>query len=573
MSKIATGINLVQRELTLQQLVAYAALLAVVFLVAYPMVYLTEVALRVSARGQPTAYGLDNFVQMASPRNVEALFNTVALAFIATVIAIPAGFLAAWIVFRTDVPGKQVFSRLLVLPYYVTPLVPALAWLALAAPRSGLINQIGFQLGLTEPLVNVSTLFGIGVVMAFTGAAVAFVIMGGAIQLLNPVLEEASQQFGASKRQTLTRITIPLMRPAILSASVFVFAESLGAFAEPLILGPTGNIETITTRIYLLASSYPPKYGEAAALGISLLVVVGPLMYLYFRLISKRDFATISGKAFKQGGIETGGSRTFLFLVLCGYAVVAIVLPIVILTVNSLQRLPAMWFASGNFTFNNYTIVLNSPDMWRAMMNSLILGVGTATAGIVLMGFVVWVVYRSPLPPRIGRFIEYVIMMPVAIPRIVFAFGLLWAWLHFPGNLYGTLWILLLAYLTVFLPLGVRTIASVVFQLDKSLEEAARVTGAGRLYQLRTVTVPLLRPGLIAAWILIFIVSVRELGASILLVGPGSKVISPAIVEAYQVIGREQAATLAIIQLLVVLCALIALLRFQAVRGYSRRGL
>jgi len=172
------------------------------------------------------------------------------------------------------------------------------------------------------------------------------------------------------------------------------------------------------------------------------------------------------------------------------------------------------------------------------------------------------VIYRSPLPPRIGRFIEYVVMVPVAIPRLVFAFGLLWAWLQFPGKMYGTLWLLWLAYLTVFLPLGVRTIASVVFQLDKSLEEAAKVTGASRFYHLRTITVPLLKPGLIAAWILLFIVSVRELGSSILLVGPNSKVISPSIVEAYQVIGREQAATLAVIQLVVLLLALIVMLRF-----------
>ncbi|MEO6958607.1 MAG: ABC transporter permease subunit, partial [Burkholderiaceae bacterium] len=166
------------------------------------------------------------------------------------------------------------------------------------------------------------------------------------------------------------------------------------------------------------------------------------------------------------------------------------------------------------------------------------------------------------------RFIEYIVMVPVAVPRLVFAFGLLWAWLQFPGKMYGTLWILWLAYLTVFLPLGVRTIASVVLQLDKSLEEAAKVMGASRLYLIRTITVPLLKPGLIAAWLLMFIVSVRELGASILLVGPDSRVISPSIIEAYQISGREQAATLAVIQLVVVLGALLIMLRFTKVEKH-----
>ncbi|MGE0749013.1 MAG: ABC transporter permease [Variibacter sp.] len=558
----ASLVNRLRRGLSLQQLVAYVALLIVVLLVLYPMLYLVEVALRVSPANEPARYGFVNFALVFSARNVDTIFNTIVLAVVSTVIAIPCGFIAAWIVFRTDVPGRWLFERLLILPYYVTPLVPALAWLALASPRSGLINQIGFAFGLSDSIVNVSSLTGIAVVMAFTGAAVAFVIIGGAMQLLNPALEECAQVFGASKRQTLMRVTVPLMRPAILSASIFVLAEGLGAFAEPLILGATGNIQTISTRIYLLAGSYPPAYGEAAALGISLLLIIVPLMYVYFKLLDKRDFTTVTGKAYRARGIETRQSKPRLLTMITVYTLVAVVLPVLMLLVNSFQRLSTVYFSTKVWTFNNYVETLSSPDVIASLTNSLILGVTTATTGIILMGFVVWLIYRSPLPRSIGRFVEYVVMIPIAVPRLVFAFGLLWAWLQFPGKMYGTLVLLWLAYMTVFLPIGVRTIASVVFQLDKSLEEAAKVSGAGRLYQLRRVTVPLLKPGLIAAWILLFIVSVRELGASILLVGPNSKVISPSIVEAYQVIGREQAATLAIIQLVVLLVAMILMLRF-----------
>lgn len=556
-----TWIQRFRRGVTLQQVVAYGALLTVVVLVAYPMAFLSEIAFRVSEAGQPALYGLGNFAMIFSPGNRVAIMNTMVLAVVSTVIAIPCGFIAAWIVFRTDVPGRRFFERLLVLPYYMTPLVPTLAWLALASPRSGLINQIGFHMGLAEPIINISSLGGISFVMAMTGAAVAFVIMGGALQLLNPSLEEASQLFGASKTQTLMRITIPLMLPAILSATIFVLAEGLGAFAEPLVLGATGGIETISTKIYLLVGSYPPAYGEAAALGIALLLVVGPLMYLYFRLLKGRDFSTVSGKSFRRGGIEVRRSKYALLAAVGGFAALAVVLPILTLIMNSVQRLSTVYIGDTIWTLEHYRKVLTSPDFTSSMTNSLILGVGTATSGVLLMGFVVWLIYRSPIPPAIGRGIEYVVMMPVAIPRLVFAFGLLWAWLQFPGKMYGTLWILWLAYLTVFLPLGVRTIASVVLQLDKSLEEAAKVLGAGRFYMIRTVTAPLLKPGLIAAWLLMFIVSVRELGASILLVGPDSRVISPSIVEAFQISGREPAATLAVIQLIVVLGALLLMLR------------
>jgi iron(III) transport system permease protein len=555
--------NRLKGEFSVQQVTAYAALLVVVLLVAYPMLYLIEVALRVSQPDEPVRYGLGNFALVFSSRNLDTLLNTIYLAVISTVIAIPCGFLAAWIIYRTDIPGKRFFERIFVLPYYVTPLVPALAWLALGDPQSGLINQIASRLGYEGTLINISSLTGIAIVMAFTGGAVAFAIIGAAMQLLNPSLEECSQVFGASKRATLWRVTIPLMRPAILSATIFVFAEGLGAFAEPLILGATDNIQTISTRIYILAGSYPPAYGEAAALGISLLFIVLPLMFVYFRLLKNRDFATVTGKAFRMASIETGRARPGLFMVVLLYGFVAVILPVLMLVINSFQRLSTIYFSTKVWTFDNYIKIFQSSDHWDSMTNSLILGVSTATTGILLMGFVVWVIYRSPLPPRVGRFVEYVVMVPVAIPRLVFAFGLLWAWLQFPGKMYGTLWLLWLAYLTVFLPLGVRTIASVVFQLDKSLEEAAKVTGASRFYYLRTVTVPLLKPGLIAAWILLFIVSVRELGSSILLIGPNSKVISPSIVEAYQVIGREQAATLAVIQLAILLIALVLMLRLS----------
>ena len=164
-----------------------------------------------------------------------------------------------------------------------------------------------------------------------------------------------------------------------------------------------------------------------------------------------------------------------------------------------------------------------------ALGNSLILGFATATIGIVLMGLLAWLIYRSRLPG--AGLIEYIVMFPQAVPRLVFAFGMMWAWLVFPIPIYGTLWLLLIAYLTVFLPLGVRTIAGVMLQIDKSLDECAQMCGASWSFRMRTVTVPLLVPGLIAAWLLLFIASVRELGASILLMGPHSKVITPSIVE------------------------------------------
>ena len=200
--------------------------------------------------------------------------------------------------------------------------------------------------------------------------------------------------------------------------------------------------------------------------------------------------------------------------------------------------------AADNFTLANYATALSLDAVRSALWNSLLLGFATASIGVVLMGFLSWLIYRSRLPG--AGAIEYLLMFPQAVPRLVFAFGMMWAWLVFPIPIYGTLWLLLIAYLTVFLPLGLRTISGVILQIDRSLEESAQMCGATWGYRLRTVTMPLLKPGLVAAWLLLFIASVRELGASILLMGPKAKVITPAIVESWFSTSTELTAAMAL---------------------------
>jgi iron(III) transport system permease protein len=203
-------------------------------------------------------------------------------------------------------------------------------------------------------------------------------------------------------------------------------------------------------------------------------------------------------------------------------------------------------FTQMQFTVANYTTAMQMGSVGPAFINSLILAISVSTIGVLVIGVLAWIIYRSRMPGSSAA--EYVIMFPQAVPRLVFGLGLLWAWINLPIPIYGTLWLLALAYFTVFLPLGLRTIASVVLQVDPSLEECARVCGAKWGYQMRTVTMPLLRPGLVAAWLLIFIASVRELGVSIFLMGPNSKVIAPAIVNSWLSSSSELSAAMALIQ-------------------------
>jgi len=539
------------------RLVSLAVGGAAAVLVLYPIFFLLQASLSVGdpqAR-PPEAYGLDNFADL--PRYSHIFANTVTVAVAATVMAVLFGFVMAWILSRTNVPGRAALEQLMALPYYVTPLMGALAWSLIGSPSGGFLNQVWRALGGEGHLIDMTTPYGIAWVMALFEGSVAFVMIGAVMKSMDPALEEASQVLGAGRLRTMLRITLPLVLPGVLGAAIFVFAEMLGSFSAALVLGLPNRFYVVTTAMYQLVSQYPPQFPRAAAMGVSLFAVMFAMVYVYRRVVSRGNYVTITGKAFRPRVMSVGRLRWSLLAVCAAYLGVAVILPVLALLYASIQRLATAFPKAGNFTLENYRTALSLDAVRSALWNSLLLGVGTASLGVLIMGFLAWMIYRSRLP-GVGA-IEYVLMFPQAVPRLVFAFGMLWAWLIFPIPVYGTLWLLLIAYLTVFLPLGLRTISGVILQIDRSLEESAQMCGASWSYRLRTVTMPLLRPGLIAAWLLLFIASVRELGASILLMGPHSKVITPAIVESWFSTSTELTAAMALLQTLAVAIALVLL--------------
>jgi iron(III) transport system permease protein len=540
-----------------QKLAGYGVAAIAAVLVLYPVFYLLQAAFDVGdpqAR-PPTAYGFDNFSNLFQYPQI--LLNTLTVSFAATAMALVIGFLMAWILARTNVPGRRAFEQLMAVPYYLTPLLGALAWSMLGAPESGFINQVWRALGGSEHIIDINTPYGIAWVMALFEGSVAFVMIAAVMKSMDPALEEASQVMGASRLRTMLRVTLPLVIPGVLGAAIFVFAEMLGSFAVALVLGLPNRYYVITTAIYQLVQQYPPRIQVAAAMGVALFAVMFTMLFIYRRIVSAGSYVTITGKAFRPRVADVGRLRYVLFGVCVLYLLAAVALPIATLLYASVQKIAVAFPAADNFTLNNFRAAMSMNAVRSALGNSLLLGFATANIGVVLMGLLAWLIYRSRLPG--SGLIEYIVMFPQAVPRLVFAFGMMWAWLVFPIPIYGTLWLLLIAYLTVFLPLGVRTIAGVMLQIDKSLEECAQMCGASWTFRTRTVTIPLLWPGLIAAWVLLFIASVRELGASILLMGPNSKVITPSIVESWFGTASELTATLALIQTLVVAAAMVVL--------------
>lgn len=536
--------------------------------VLYPVCFLLQASLDVGdpdAR-PPTAYGLDNYA--ALPRYSEILYNTLVVSFAATLMALVFGFLTAWTLTRTNTPLRRTLGQAMAVPYYVTPLLGAFAWSLLGAPESGFINQMWRGLGGEDALIDITSPMGIAWVMALFEGSVAFVMISAVMKSMDPSLEEASQVIGGGRWRTMLRVTLPLVAPGVLGAAIFVFAEMLGSFSAALVLGTPARFYVITTAIYQLVSQYPPRMPLAAAMGVSLFAVMFAMLFLYRRIIAARSYVTVSGKAFRPREMDVGALRWVLFAACLSYVLLSVVLPIATLVYASVQKLAVALPSVENFTLDNYRTAMSLNAIRSAMTNSLLLGVLTATIGVALTGLLSWLILRSRMPGR--GVLEYVVMFPQAVPRLVFAFGIMWAWLVLPIPIYGTFWLLLIAYLTVFLPLGVRTISSVLLQLDKSLDECGQVCGAPWGYRIRTITMPLLRPGLLAAWLLLFVASVRELGASILLMGPNSKVLTPSIVEAWFATSSELMAAMALIQTFVVGLAMIVFL--AATHRASRQG-
>ena len=240
------------------------------------------------------------------------------------------------------------------IPYYVTPLLGALAWSLLGSPESGFINQAWRGLGGTGPLIDITGPIGIAWVMALFEGSVAFVMIGAVMKSMDPSLEEASQVIGGGRLRTMLKVTLPLVAPGVLGAAIFVFAEMLGSFSAALVLGLPNRFYVITTAIYQLVSQYPPRIPLAAAMGVSLFAVMFIMLFLYRRLMARGSYVTVTGKAFRPRLMDVGGLRWVLFAVCALYVLLSVVLPILTLLYASLQRLAVAFPAADNFTLDHF---------------------------------------------------------------------------------------------------------------------------------------------------------------------------------------------------------------------------
>ncbi len=500
-------------------------------------------------------FGIDNFSEVLD--HLDWIRNTLTISALGTILAILIAIVISWTLYRTDVPGRSILDLLIAIPYPLGPLVGALAWHQLGSPHHGLINDLyRWATGFDGSLINTSSLTAIIVITALFEAPVAILMIGAAMQRMDPSLEESSAMLGGGLVRTALTVTLPLMLPAILSASLFLFVSIGGAFAIPAILGAEERIYVVTTAIYQLFQSYPPRYPLAAAIGSVLIAIALLALWLHGRILRGKTYAVITGKNYRPRRIKL--RQPVKALLLAGiwlYVFIAVFLPIGTLLLAAVQRTSDISFNPADWTLDNFRFVALEFDTTRkAILNSIILAVATGAFGAVAATVLAWIVYRSRSRGR--GLLEQVTMIPQAFPHVIFAVGFLWTVLLLPIPIYNTLTAILLAFLILFLPLAFRSMSGVVVQLSPALEEASRVAGAGWFTMFRTVTVPLLGAGLLSTWALLFMVSVREVSASVFLAGPESQVLGPAILSFWDSGGMPRVSALAIIQAIIVLLAL-----------------
>jgi iron(III) transport system permease protein len=458
----------------------------------------------------------------------KALWNTVVMAFWVGLASLAVGAPMAWLTARTDLPGKAVIRGLILASFVTPPFLGAFAWVMLAGPNAGLLNKIYRSVtGSDEALVNIFSMPGLIFVIAIYTFPYVYIMIANTLALIASDLEEQAAILGAGRFRVAATVTLPLVAPAILSGFILSVLQALALFGSPAMLALPAGFHTITTQIWSFFH-YPPKVEMAAAFSIPLLLATALLLQLQKRLLGRRGYASVGGKGGQRRNIPLGPWRYPALAACLAVLACAIFLPYSILAKAALARSwsqPLSWdnVTTGNLTFTFFEYSATK----SAIVNTLELGVLTATIGAGLAALLAYVANRRLILGH--QVLAFLALAPVVIPGVVLAVGLFIAYTRPPFLLYGTLWILFVAYVTKEMPVGYSQADATFKGVHAELEDAGRILGAGRLRVLREITAPLAKSGIIATWCFIFIGVIRELSASIILFTPNTKVMSVVI--------------------------------------------
>ena len=512
-------------------LVFVAVVVIVGFFGLYPSIYLLYGSFTDSPLGVPGHFTLSNYIfAYANAQTYELVLTSFVFAFGASALSVLLSLVLAWITIRTNAPCRKLFELTAIIPNIMPTLLIAISWVFLLNPNNGLINlALTRWLGLQHAPLNIYSLPGLIFVEGLTLTPLAFLIIAAALKNMDPALEESGKASGSNEFGVAVRITLPLMRPAILAALTLNFVRAIESFDTPAIIAIPARIDVFTTEIYREAlGSFPTNQNLAATYGVGILVIALICVYVYRSLTSRvENFSTVTGRGFHPHEIDLGRWRYAASGIALILLIMMVLLPLAVLLLISLvpyYHVPT-WTTWHTLTLDHFREILQSDRTYRAFGHSIFLCVVGASLCIFLAALVSYFTVRTKIAGR--SLLEGLVFIPWAFPGVALALGLLWAYVDFPIPIYATIWILLIGYVTRFLPYGVRTISSTIIQIHKELEEASIASGAGFVSTFRRIVVPLMRPGMIAGWIILATIFIREFSISIFLYSPGSEPLGP----------------------------------------------
>lgn len=504
------------------------ALIAVVgFLTVCPVVMLVFGSFS-QGLGAFGTFTLEKYIEAyTDPDFAEIILNTVIFITGSAVVATSLALFLAYLNTRTNIPFKFMFRILSIIPMMVPHILFSVSWVLLLNPSNGLLNLIFKEIfHLDYAFFNIYSMQGMILVEGLLDLPIAYLIIAPAMASFDVSLEESSRVCGASNLRTLFRVTLPVLRPAILASAILVIVRSLASFAVPSVIGMPGRIYVLASHIYrIIATGFAADYGMAAAVGMSALATSITLIYIYRYLTSESEkYVTISSRGYRPTVIDLKKARYPLFGIVGLLSFVLIVLPVIVLFYTSLvpySMVPSAR-AFSMMSLKHWAEVLRDPISLLSLRNSLVLGIGGASLGVILSIFVAYVIVK--VRTRASGVLESLSFLSFSFPGIVIGIGFMWFFVRTP--LYATLWSLLIGYIATYLPYGIRPLTSAFVQIHSHLEESSRVCGAGTLQTLRRIVIPLLVPGVVSGWILMATMFVRELTLSVVLSRPGTEVLA-----------------------------------------------
>ncbi len=507
-----------------RRVVLVALVLMLVYQVIVPFCMIAWTSLKTARPGDPAFLSLDftlaNYLRaFAQPRFWAATWNTLYFAFASTFLAFTLGAFLAWVIERTNTPFARLIGILLIGRIIIPGILITISWILVASPNIGLLNHLGLWLFGERNIFNIYSFWGMVWVQSIEMVPLTYLLLAAAFQSMDPRLEEASTMTGAGIWRTFRRISMPLALPAAGAALLLLFITTIDTFEVPLLMGGRAGVRVYATEIFFNTSRTPTDWGISATYAMAMTALSILLLFVYFRLIRHGErYQTITGKDFRPRRIDLGRWRWLTFALALILVFLITGMPFLMMLYVSFLPvyMPPSAAAFASMTLENYTTLFSDPaEALIPMWNSTLLGIGTATVTVLVVAAIAYYVHKTKTPGR--KLLDFLAFSSIALPSVVLGAAFLWFYLLVPLPVIGTLTIIGLAYLTKYMPFALRFVSSSMVQIHSELEEAAQVAGVPWWKNFLFIFLPLLKPGLLAAWFWVMVHAYRELTVALML--------------------------------------------------------